>query len=85
MEKDANANFYFKAQGDSIGIQGRKGPGISFPLHKCKRGLYDEAHDVVPFPELTCSQEQEQAHTARVLEGQQEGMGDGSNFHGLVP
>ena len=32
MEKSANANFYLEARGDSIGIQGRKGPGLFYFL-----------------------------------------------------
>ena len=38
-EKNANGHFYLEARGDSIGIQGRKEPGISSPLHKCKRPM----------------------------------------------
>ena len=56
-------------------LQGRKGPGIT-SLRKCQRRLHDKAHGALPFPEPTCAEEQKQAGVARVLEGEQEGVGD---------
>ena len=70
---------------DIIGLQGCEGPGISSSLCQHQRGLDDQTHDVVSFPKPTCSQGQKQTSSARILEGQQKGVGNSYNLYGLVP
>ena len=50
--------------------------GFPFSSAQTLKGIHGKAHDALPFPELACTEEQKQAGTARVPEGEQEGVGD---------
>ena len=76
LEKDADQNVHLSAREQSSRFQGRKGLGILSPLRKRRMGLHGKAYDALLFPEPSCAEKQKQAGAARVLEGEQEDVGD---------